>query len=498
MPEAKGTPKKVDVHLPGPSPRRSASRRGSDVASIKPPSKSKKPHSRKSSVASLQRSALDITVDDSTEANGATEQAVDAAANSDDDENGSVGESSNGVRVRRSEAARIQVYKDHPDCDEFEATRAHCSRCDKWISLGKRSAYSLRPWEMHRSSCDKRPPKEKKDQPATSPLSKTTPPATENGETEAAPSPSANEVPEPTPTPAESVTSKPTPPPEGKGLSPSAARDDTPSKAARKNESQRRAELENDPRAEEVRPNEVLCKGCNKWIKLSSTTAYSLGNWNVHQQRCTGASTNSRVATTERKIKLLNDPQAKSCTPRSVECVICRETVHLESPVDYDLAKWEEHKIDCQLTSPLARSTSFAKTPMGDRSWISQGSMDKLNSWGSPMVLGKPAFQGTWSQEPNGISASTLQTPFLQTPQTSKKRAREDEGEGETEEGPGSANRPRKESYEAPQAEAPSPWGWFMQPFKAFVQGFREGLGLSDSVPASTSRDALSPLDAID
>jgi len=38
-------------------------------------------------------------------------------------------------------------------------------------------------------------------------------------------------------------------------------------------------------------------------------------------------------------------------------------------------------------------------------------------------------------------------------------------------------NRPRTETYQAPKHEAPGPWGWFMQPLKAFVRGFREGLG---------------------
>lgn len=37
-------------------------------------------------------------------------------------------------------------------------------------------------------------------------------------------------------------------------------------------------------------------------------------------------------------------------------------------------------------------------------------------------------------------------------------------------------NRPRSETYEAPQKEAPGPFGWFLMPFKAFVRGFKESL----------------------
>jgi hypothetical protein len=58
-------------------------------------------------------------------------------------------------------------------------------------------------------------------------------------------------------------------------------------------------------------------------------------------------------------------------------------------------------------------------------------------------------------------------------PRIGEKRPREEE---ETlEDRP--VNRPRTETYQAPEYEAPGPWGWFMQPLKAFVRGFREGLG---------------------
>lgn len=43
-------------------------------------------------------------------------------------------------------------------------------------------------------------------------------------------------------------------------------------------------------------------------------------------------------------------------------------------------------------------------------------------------------------------------------------------------------NRARSDTYEAPQAEAPSSMGWFLLPFKAFVRGFRESLKGDPSV----------------
>lgn len=129
------------------------------------------------------------------------------------------------------------------------------------------------------------------------------------------------------------------------------------------NDAERKAFLEADPRAQEIRPHEILCRSCQKWIKLS---AGHLGNWHSHQQRCSGvvlvvfffpnatllfANRNfirlNRVATTERKISLLNDPQVKSSSPRNVECAFCRTNVELDGVAQYDLTKWFEHKTKC-------------------------------------------------------------------------------------------------------------------------------------------------------
>lgn len=58
-------------------------------------------------------------------------------------------------------------------------------------------------------------------------------------------------------------------------------------------------------------------------------------------------SPSSRVTTAERKLRLVNDPVAKSFSKKSVECGECGSVVELEGE-DYDLTKWEEHKLTCQ------------------------------------------------------------------------------------------------------------------------------------------------------
>ena len=64
-------------------------------------------------------------------------------------------------------------------------------------------------------------------------------------------------------------------------------------------------------------------------------------------------------------------------------------------------------------------------------------------------------------------------------PKQGRKRAREIEAKDE--DGARAHNRPRTETYEATDKEAPGPWGWFLMPFQAFMRGFREGMGTSSS-----------------
>lgn len=59
--------------------------------------------------------------------------------------------------------------------------------------------------------------------------------------------------------------------------------------STRRTEQERKAFLLEDSRAETVKPEEVLCRKCQKWIKLSKTINYSLSNWNAHQRRCSDA-----------------------------------------------------------------------------------------------------------------------------------------------------------------------------------------------------------------
>jgi hypothetical protein len=67
-------------------------------------------------------------------------------------------------------------------------------------------------------------------------------------------------------------------------FNPSASR-----RAPRKSLAERKAILEADSRVALVKSDEVKCQKCEKWIRLSNTMEYALGNWNKHALVCCDA-----------------------------------------------------------------------------------------------------------------------------------------------------------------------------------------------------------------
>lgn len=287
----------------------------------------------------------------------------------------------------------------------------------------------------------------------------------------------------------------------------------SPSKSTRRTEKQRRAFLRDDPQTQEVEPQRVLCRACQKWIRLSTATNYALANWQCHKQRCRGStpgtrpvrrtpskpsfSPGSRVATAERKIVLLNDPQVRTCSPGHVQCGTCKSLVALDGEVDYELTKWTEHKEQCIPSVSLTRhmlgwfsliyDDRMIPTPITPQASTSQGPRVFLppstSSTHSPVSAGRSARSPTPVGE-NSSSNSTETTAVTDSsPAAVKvglKRSREEEREDEEEAAVAderSTNRARTETYKPPEGEAPSLLGWFVQPLREFARGFREGLG---------------------
>ncbi|KAF5350221.1 hypothetical protein D9758_007782 [Tetrapyrgos nigripes] len=313
------------------------------------------------------------------------------------------------TRVRRTEPERIAYFKNQPECDRdsLEPHRVKCLRCQKTISLGTKQTYVVRPWELHRARCDQKVP-------SSVMLNKT-----------ASPSVSA----------AEEAPSSPK-------SAPGRAR-------TNKTEAERKEFFLSDPRALEVREDEAQCKRCQKWIRLSNTHRYGLANWLTHQDRCSDAVPSSRVATAERKLKIVNDPRAKKFGPRHVVCASCGTTVALQGG-DYNLTNWEQHKTECM-----------------DGSGPSSG--DNASSTTSQTARPPPSIEST----------STVVDQEGSMPRGTKRRLEEDDVTPEDPDAHVDV-RPRTEAYVTPEKEPPSGLGWFLVPFKSalesFVEGFKGGL----------------------
>ncbi|KAI0061002.1 hypothetical protein BV25DRAFT_1887478 [Artomyces pyxidatus] len=326
----------------------------------------------------------------------------------------SVAESSKGNR--RTEEERRQFFLDQPECREVEPHRAFCTGCNEWVALNPSRPYVMRPWTVHRKDC-------RRNSISAKPVSKASPNKAEDEESDEDDARSNLHS--------------------------------TSDKSVRKGEAERQAYFEADPRAEEVRPYEVLCKTCQKWIKLETIRRYALTNWKAHQSRCSGSIPSSRVATAERKLKLVNDAAAKRFTTKSVVCAHCKETVALEGEGDYNLAKWDDHKASCASAPDEPAAASPDAQPISSPEQSPHRS-EKSTDRPPPSVASTEA------------TAVALDMPGPSRPST--KRPREDEeGQEEVEEPP--RTRARTESYKPSGV-----MGWLLLPFKSFVDGFKEAM----------------------
>ena len=184
------------------------------------------------------------------------------------DDNASIADSVMSVtvgKIRRTETERVEYFRNQPECGTLELHRVFCTRCNKFVNLGRKQTYAVRPWETHRNKCDQRVLSShmcvsviyKQYSDLILCNSKTSDDYIQN-EQGAEEGDHASAV--------ESL---------------SASR-----RVPRKTTAERKAILEADPRVAIVKSDEVKCRKCEKWIRLSSTMEYSLWNWNKHALIC--------------------------------------------------------------------------------------------------------------------------------------------------------------------------------------------------------------------
>ena len=78
-------------------------------------------------------------------------------------------------------------------------------------------------------------------------------------------------------------------------------------------EGDRRSELDDDKWVKDFEQHRVLCKGCNKWIKLSSKCKFDTKDWKTHRGICSPI-----VGYTTKRVWIRTNATAApmSCLPR--------------------------------------------------------------------------------------------------------------------------------------------------------------------------------------
>ncbi|KAL5536664.1 hypothetical protein ACEPAF_487 [Sanghuangporus sanghuang] len=391
------------ISLPGPSPRtkRLGSNQdlkagGSSSRSPKTPNKTVKPPSTMKSISLLP----DFTIPG--------EDANPLPSTTDMSDKEGTSHSS-----RTTEAERRSYLESHPDVAELEPHRVKCRCCDKWLKLSSTQKYALAPWKLHKKACTPENLCSRKSRLKNVSLASG---AEDDDASSIAPSIPASEA-------------------TGKFV------------AGRiRSSADRQRLLEEDELSGEVRPDSIFCSACAKWVKLSTRTAYQLKNWMIHTERMHGRTEgisvagfnvlapSNRIREAERKLKLVNDAQARDFTISRVTCKVCSSDVTLSEIVPYQLDNWLAHKAACPSGAKPSAPPSRSST-----------------------ILTCVATDGAKSTAfPSG-----------------QKRAREDE-EGEED---SKAARPRTSSYTIPDLKPSGPWGWWKLPWETFKRGFTEGLG---------------------
>jgi len=304
-------PKKVEVSLPGPSPKRPRHDETKSTIVEEPPKAKKATHIRSASSISTMNRVPNEDPSPTSKKPSSTRKPHSKAksATAEDDDNVSVADSSISVKVRRNEAERVEYFQNQPECGKMEPHHVQCLRCGMSVNLGRRQTYAVRPWEIHRARCDQKPPQTIEASPMT-----------------------------------EKVVAEGASPVTPSVAAPSVSGGYT---AKRQTEAERKAYLESDKQAEIVEEGRVRCRKCQTWIILSDKQTYSTGKWVKHKSGCSDILPSHRVAAAKRKLLVVNDPQAKSFNARNIHCTFCSANVTLQGEGDYNLTNWDEHKAQC-------------------------------------------------------------------------------------------------------------------------------------------------------
>ena len=163
-----------------------------------------------------------------------------------------------------------------------------------------------------------------------------------------------------------------------------------------------------------------------------------------------------RTAVMSRRNQLVNDPQVKSFTTEAVVCNACDLPVVLQGDGDYNLVRWQEHKLSCippKAPAPIPSPSVVAEVPKPKPPASNADTEATLVGTSSSPARGKKRQREDVEnvREPANATAEDLDA----RPTTKR----------------------RTESYESPPGFLPSLWRWATTEVKAFVRAAFGGGG---------------------
>ncbi|GJE98070.1 hypothetical protein PsYK624_142920 [Phanerochaete sordida] len=262
----------------------------------------------------------------------------------------------------------------------------------------------------------------------------------------------------------------------------------TTSKAPRKRkrEPDRIQVFKDDAQCKDVEPHRALCAKCNRWVPLHDKRRYVMKFWIDHRRACPGARTSpSGVPPADDPVAsksggpaqsngdgrtvLESDSRTGEIRPHEVFCTSCNIWVQLDPTVPYVVANWKAHLEQCPGT-------------------IAAPPSDVAASADAPQPPSEPS-----SAQPGSAARPDAPSETMPPPQATpaRKRARDDDDDGSILETPRTV-RARPASYTPNRGKAL--WHTLTTPFRAFVQGFKEGMNASSSTSTiSPSASSSSP-----
>ena len=146
-----------------------------------------------------------------------------------------------------------------------------------------------------------------------------------------------------------------------------------------------------------------------------------------------------------RKLQLANDPQVKNFTADAVVCDVCNLPVVLQGDGDYNLVKWQDHKLTCvPAPVPIPSTSVIVDVPKPPASNADTEVTLVGQSSSPPRVKKRPREDGDDTVDP----AATVTEELDARPVVKR----------------------RTESYEPPAGFLPSLWKWASTEVRAFVR----------------------------